>query len=126
MVAGLGGDIVTNTQSYPLIQALHAYANFCAKHGDAYVLRADVAWTLRTLLTGDPNTIADAAVTTNAPVRLRSDDHVMQAKRRLYGHIIANAHRLDVPFSNAPDQSPWSQIKRAMTALDEALQAVTK
>lgn len=106
-----------------LIEALHAYADFCAKHGDEEVLRADVAWKLRTLLTGDPNTAADAPVATSAPVRRRSDDHIMQTKRRLYAHIIANAHLLNVPFSNAPNQSPWSQIKQAMTALDEALKA---
>jgi hypothetical protein len=46
---------------------------------------------------------------------------VQRAKRRLYARIIASAHLLDQPFSNAPDQSPWTHIKADMAALDRAL-----
>jgi hypothetical protein len=46
---------------------------------------------------------------------------VADAKRRLFAHIIASAHLLDKPFTNAPDQSPWTQMKRAMEGLNAAL-----
>lgn len=40
------------------------------------------------------------------------------ARRRLYARLIAEAHRLDVPFTNQPDLSPWKLIKRDMETLD--------
>lgn len=50
-----------------------------------------------------------------------TDDEVQRAKRRLFARIVASAHRLDEPFSNAPDQSPWTLLKREMAALDRIL-----
>jgi hypothetical protein len=47
--------------------------------------------------------------------------NVKQAKSRLFARIIASADLLDRPFSNAPDQSPWTRLKRDMHALNAAL-----
>ena len=49
---------------------------------------------------------------------------IVEAKRRLKAHIVASAHLLDAPFSNAPEQSPWTRIKAAVTALDAAVDAL--
>ena len=43
------------------------------------------------------------------------------AWRRLQTGLIANADLLDVPFSNAPDQSPWKRLKPSMRVLDDSL-----
>jgi hypothetical protein len=49
------------------------------------------------------------------------DDQIRRAARRLVARIIANAHLLDVPFSDAPDRSPWTELKRDMNALYEVV-----
>jgi hypothetical protein len=46
---------------------------------------------------------------------------VADAKRHLFARIIASAHLLDKPFTDAPEQSPWTGIKRAMEGLNAAL-----
>jgi hypothetical protein len=47
------------------------------------------------------------------------------ARNRLFGSLIASAHMLDVPFSDAPDLSPWSRsVKPKMTSLGDHLRAV--
>jgi hypothetical protein len=44
------------------------------------------------------------------------------ANRRLTAALIASAHLLDVPFTNAPELSPWTRsVKPAMAALKAAL-----
>lgn len=102
-------------------ESIQQYADILAGNPGA-VPAADVAWKLRQIL----NDTTDAPVKYSARMALRSDvgTPVLDAKRRLYAHIIASAHRLDQPFTNAPQQSPWTQLKRAMAALDEALIAV--
>jgi hypothetical protein len=57
--------------------------------------------------------------------RLRKQlTRVRLARRRLNSALIASAHLLDVPFSNRPDQSPWSwSVKPALSALGRALAA---
>lgn len=41
-----------------------------------------------------------------------------EANRRLRAALIASAHLLDVPYTNAPDQTPWTRsIKPAMHTL---------
>jgi hypothetical protein len=62
----------------------------------------------------------DAPIVDAVPVRLRGTA-LEQAKRRLFARIIASAHLLDVPFTGAPDQSPWSRVKADMHALNAAL-----
>jgi hypothetical protein len=49
------------------------------------------------------------------------DDQIRRAARRLVARIVANAHLLDVPFSDAPDRSPWTELKRDMNALYEVV-----
>lgn len=49
------------------------------------------------------------------------NEDVRRVVRRLCGRIIASAHLLDVPFTDAPDQSPWTRMKRDMAALHEAV-----
>lgn len=100
-----------------LREQIRTYANLCARSSGA-IPAADVAWKLRQIL-ADPNTgVPDAEATTGAEVRLHT---VQSAKRRLYARIIASAHLLDVPFSNAAELSPWALLKRDMAALDEAI-----
>lgn len=52
-----------------------------------------------------------------AAVRIR------EARRRLSSRLIASAHLLDVPFTDAPDHSPWTGVKAALYALDAAVDA---
>lgn len=52
---------------------------------------------------------------------LHPDGRIAEAKRRLFARIIASAARLDTPFTDEPDLSPWELIKHDMTALDNAL-----
>lgn len=49
------------------------------------------------------------------------DDQIRRAVRRLVARIIANAHLLDVPFTDAPDRSPWTELKREMNTLYEVV-----
>ena len=45
-----------------------------------------------------------------------------EANRRLTAKLIASAHLLDIPYSNAPELTPWSRsIKPAMADLRAAL-----
>jgi len=45
-----------------------------------------------------------------------------EANRRLRAALIASAHLLDVPYTNAPDLTPWTRsIKPAMHVLKAAL-----
>lgn len=48
---------------------------------------------------------------------------IREARRRLSSRLIASAYLLDVPFTNAPDHSPWTGIKAALYALDVAVDA---
>lgn len=48
---------------------------------------------------------------------------VIDAKRRLFARIIANANRLDTPFTNSP-LSPWDLLKRDMERLEVVLAAL--
>lgn len=85
-----------------------------------YVVATVLLGALPSLL--DPNALVpDAPVVTSAPVRLR-DSPVIRAKRRLFARIIASANLLDKPFTDAPDQSPWTRMKADMHALNEALE----
>lgn len=105
------------------LQAVRDYANILAR-GTGTIPAGDAAWKLRQIL-GDPNGVPDAPVVAHADVRLRGRrKSVADAKRSLYSRIIASAHLLDAPFSNAPEQSPWTGIKRAMADLDAALAAL--
>lgn len=42
------------------------------------------------------------------------------AWKRLKNGLIASAHLLDKPSSNAPEQSPWTRLKPAMQDLEAA------
>jgi hypothetical protein len=57
-----------------------------------------------------------------APIRLRDMEEAQRAARRLCSRIVASAHLLDVPFTDAPDQSPWTKLKADMTALYAAVE----
>lgn len=48
---------------------------------------------------------------------------IRDAKRRLDAAIIASAHRLDEPFTDQPEMSPWKVCKVRMKALDDAVKA---
>jgi hypothetical protein len=51
-------------------------------------------------------------------------DRLNEAGRRLDAALIASAHLLDTPFTNAPETSPWERsVKPAMYALREAIVA---
>lgn len=96
--------------------------------GTGSVPAVDVAWKLRQIL-ADPNLgVPDANVTASAPVALRPAAHlveeVQRANRRLISHIVASAHLLDKPFSNAADQSPWTLLKLDMAQLKAAINAL--
>jgi hypothetical protein len=95
---------------------IRAYADLLADSAGT-VPDVDVAWKLRAILGEAP----DAEVTYGAPVRLRDMDEVRRAARRLCSRIVASAHLLDVPFTDAPDQSPWTKLKRDMAALYAAV-----
>lgn len=86
--------------------------------------------------THDPDNIeqceADAAFIANArtavPALLDEIDRLREqlrlanrAKAHLFARIIASSHLLEKPFTNAPDQSPWTKVSFAMSALTEAL-----
>ncbi|MFJ6616654.1 hypothetical protein ACIQOW_03595 [Kitasatospora sp. NPDC091335] len=43
-----------------------------------------------------------------------------QACRRLQSELITSAHLLDRPFTNAPDQSPWTRVKAKLSGLHAA------
>jgi hypothetical protein len=110
-------------------EAIEAYATILAK-STGEVPAVDVAWQLRRIL-GDPNTgVPDAEVKTGAPVNRRDWERrvedVDRARRNIKARIIASAHLLDTPFTNAPDQSPWTLFKRDMSRLDEAVIALTR
>ena len=48
-----------------------------------------------------------------------------EARRRLDAALIASAHLLEKPFTNAPETSPWERsVKPAMYALRRAVAAV--
>lgn len=51
-------------------------------------------------------------------------DRVLDAKRRLFARIIANAHRLDTPFTDEPRLAPWDLLKRDMERLEVAVAAL--
>lgn len=51
---------------------------------------------------------------------------LVDAKRTLFARIIASAHLLEKPFSNAPDQSPWTRISRTMAGLDAAVKEIAR
>ena len=99
-----------------LVAAVRAYADLCARNPGA-IPSADVAWKLRAIVDGEP----DAPVKYGASVRLRHSDDVRRAVRHLCARIIANAHLLDVPFTDVPDQSPWTLLKRDMARLKWAV-----
>lgn len=67
-----------------------------------------------------PNDIL-AEMVTEVRRRRACDAHITEAKRHLFARLIANAPRLDAPFTDEPDLSPWELIKHDMTALDNAL-----
>lgn len=110
-------------------EAIEEYAAILAK-GSGAVPAIDVAWKLRQIL-GDPNSgVPDAEVKTGAPVTRREwesrVEDVDRARRNICARIIASAHLLDTPFSDAPDQSPWTLFKRDMRRLDAAVIALTR
>jgi hypothetical protein len=95
---------------------IRAYADLLAGSAGS-VPDVDVAWKLRAILGEAP----DAEVTYGAPVKLRDMDEARNAARRLCSRIVASAHLLDVPFTDAPDQSPWTKLKLDMAALYAAV-----
>lgn len=46
------------------------------------------------------------------------------ANQRIRALLIANASRLDTPFTDQPDTSPWTMVSRALGNLDAAVKAV--
>jgi hypothetical protein len=57
----------------------------------------------------------------SADLRTRAAE-VQLAKRRLFSALIAVSDRLDGPYSDAPDLTPWTRfVKPAMYALDESV-----
>jgi len=103
-------------QPGPIIDRIRAYADLLASSAGT-VPDIDVAWKLRAILGEE----SDAEVTYSAPVKLREMGDAQRAARHLCSRIIASAHLLDVPFTDAPDQSPWTLMKRDMAALYAAV-----
>lgn len=76
------------------------------------------------LVDTDPLQLRDKAYAMRAEVeRLQATlANARGANRRLRAALIASAHLLDVPYSNAPNLTPWERsIKPAMHALKAAL-----
>jgi hypothetical protein len=48
-------------------------------------------------------------------------EEIRRAARRVCARLVASAHLLDVPFTDAPDQSPWTKAKQDMAALYAAV-----
>lgn len=53
------------------------------------------------------------------------NERVAEAKRRMFARLIANAPRLDTPFTDEPSLSPWDLLKADMARLEEALKEAT-
>jgi hypothetical protein len=105
------------------LEAVREYADLLARYPGA-IPSGDVAWKLRRIL-NDPNaTVPDAEVTATAEVALKAATFkdVQWAKRRLFGALIAVSDRLDKPYTDAPEHTPWSQlVSPAMSSLDRML-----
>lgn len=86
---------------------VRAYADVLAR-SSGMVPDVDVAWKLHEILADEPDAEVNIA-------------EVRRAARRVCARLVASAHLLDVPFTNAPDQSPWTKAKRDMAALYAAL-----
>lgn len=105
------------------LDALREYADLLARHPGA-VPSGDVAWKIRQIL-NDPNvSVPDVPVTASAEVTLKATTFkdVQWAKRRLFAALIAVSDRLDKPYENAPEHTPWSRfVSPAMSTLDRML-----
>jgi hypothetical protein len=64
----------------------------------------------------------DSTLTEASDAALSRLDH---ARRRMEAALLASAHFLEEPFTNAPETNPWERsVKPAMYALREAIAAV--